>query len=49
MYEVKVYDSFGNLKTNVHGKKMSIRSLKQLESASLLKINKRTGKPLENL
>ena len=47
MHEVKVYDSSGNLKKVISVKKLNIRSIQQLESPSLFKKNKRTGKPGE--
>ena len=47
MHEVKVYDSSGNLKKVISVKKLNIRSIQQLESPSLFKKNKRTGKPVE--
>ncbi len=47
MHEVKVYDSSGNLKQVISVKKLNIRSEKQLETPSLFKKNKRTGRPLE--
>ena len=47
MHEVKVYDSSGNLKQVISVKKLTIRSKKQLDSPSLFKKNKRTGRPLE--
>jgi hypothetical protein len=47
MHEVKVYDSSGKLKQVISVKKLTIRSKKQLDSPSLFKKNKRTGRPLE--
>lgn len=46
MHEVKVYDSSGKLKKVISVKRLNIRSKQQLESPSLFKKNKRTGKPL---
>jgi len=46
MYEVKVFDSSGNLKKVISVKKLNIRSQKQLDTPYLFRRNKRTGRPL---
>ncbi|PIQ97771.1 MAG: hypothetical protein COV67_02725 [Nitrospinae bacterium CG11_big_fil_rev_8_21_14_0_20_56_8] len=45
MHEVKVYDSFGNLKKVISVEKLIVRSKKQLEFPALFRKNKRTGRP----
>jgi hypothetical protein len=47
MHEVKVYDSSGNLKKVISVRKLNNRATKQLESPSLFRKNKRTGKAPE--
>ncbi len=46
MHEVKVFDSSGNLKKVISIKKLHIRSKMQLDSPSLFRKNKRTGRSL---
>lgn len=49
MHEVKVYDSYGNLKKVISVQKLIIRSKKQLELPFLFRKNKRTQRPLTKL
>jgi len=49
MYEVKVYDSSGNLKKVISVNQLNIREEIQWETPSILWKNKRTGRPSEKL
>lgn len=49
MHEVKVYDSYGNLKKVISVQKLIIRSKKQLELPFLFRKNKRAQRPLTKL
>jgi hypothetical protein len=44
MHEVKIYDSSGKLKKVISVKSLNIRSNEQLESPSLFRKDKKTGK-----
>lgn len=44
MNEVKVYDSSGNLKKVISIKQLNLREKMQLETPSIFRKNKRTGK-----
>jgi len=45
MYEVKVYDSSGNLKNVITVDQLNIRSNLQMETPSIFRRDKRTGRP----
>jgi hypothetical protein len=49
MNEVKVYDSSGNLKKVISVNQLNIREKLQMETPSIFKRNKRTGRPSEKL
>ena len=45
MYEVKVYDSSGNLKKVISVDQLNIRGKLKMETPSIFWRNKRTGRP----
>jgi len=49
MNEVKVHDSSGNLKKVISVKQLNIRGKLQMETPSIFRRNKRTGRPSEIL
>ena len=49
MNEVKVYDSSGNLQKVISVNQLNIREKLQMETPSIFKRNKRTGRPSEKL
>ena len=49
MNEVKVYDSSGNLKKVISINQLNIREKLQMETPSIFRRNKRTGRPSEIL
>ena len=49
MNEVKVYDSSGNLKKVISVNQLNIREKLQMETPSIFRKNKRTGRPAEKL
>ena len=49
MNEVKVYDSSGNLKKVISVNQLNIREKLQMETPSIFRRNKRTGRPSEIL
>jgi len=47
--EVKVYDSSGNLKKVISVNQLNIREKLQMETPSIFRKNKRTGRPSKKL
>ena len=49
MNEVKVCDRLGNLKKVISVNRLNIREKRQMETPSIFRRNKRTGRPSEKL